>query len=421
MWYLLYNIFFTLGFFLALLGLPVLLGCGPRYRDGLGQRLGFYPDSLLPPSPTGRPVWIHAASVGEVRSAEALIGALKSAAAQRRILVSTFTATGHRLAQKMAGVDAVIFFPLDLFWIARRALARFDPSLLVIIETEIWPNFLLHAYRRGIPTVLLSGRLSAKAAARYNLCQRFFRRVLGCFSALGMQSSEDAARIVELGAAEKKVSVVGSLKFAPPRLGPLVENMAAALAGKPLLVAGSTHHGEEEQLLEALGLIRAKFPTLSMVIAPRHPERFAEVERLLKNSSFNFQRRSQAQAPHWFSKDILLLDSVGELVDFFAAADVAFVGGSLADVGGHNVLEPARFGKPVLFGPHMENFHSLAQEMIRQGAALEVRGARDLADVVSDLLADRQKRQGMGRKAAEIAAGNSQALGSNLRLAQRYL
>jgi 3-deoxy-D-manno-octulosonic-acid transferase len=321
----------------------------------------------------------------------------------------------------MAGVDAVIFFPIDLFWIARRALARFDPSLLVIIETEIWPNFLLHAYRRGIPTLLLSGRLSAKASARYNLCQSFFRRVLGCFSALGMQSSEDAARIVALGAAEKKVSVVGSLKFALPRRTASVEKFAAALGGKPLLVAGSTHHGEEEKLLEALGLIRAKFPTLSLVIAPRHPERFAEVERLLKNSSFNFQRRSQAEAPHWFAKDILLLDSVGELVDFFAAADVAFVGGSLVEVGGHNILEPARFGKPVLFGPHMENFHSLAQEMIRQGAALEVRGAQGLADTVSELLAEPQKRRSMGRRGAEIAAGNSQALGANLRLAQRYL
>lgn len=421
MWYLLYNIFFTVGFFLALPVLPLLLCFGARYRDGLGQRLGFYSGNILPPSLTERPVWIHAASVGEVRSAEALVGALKSGAAQRRILVSTFTATGHRLARQMAGVDAVIFFPLDLFWIARRALARFDPSLLVIIETEIWPNFLLHAYRRGIPTLLLSGRLSAKASARYTLWQKFFRRVLGCFSALGMQSSEDAARIVELGAAEKKVSVVGSLKFAPARFGPLVKNLAAALGGKPLLVAGSTHHGEEENLLEALRLIRAKFSTLSMVIAPRHPERFGEVERLLKSSSFAFQRRSQAESPHWFAKDILLLDSVGELVDFFAAADVTFVGGSLVRVGGHNILEPARLGKPVLFGPHMENFHSLANDMVRQGAALEVTGAQDLADAVSDLLADPQKRQRMGRRAAEIAAGNYQALGLNLRLAQRYL
>jgi len=420
-WYLLYNILFTLGFLLALPGLPLLLCCGPRYRDGLGQRLGFYPDNFLPPLRGRRPVWIHAASVGEVRSAEALIGALKSGAAERRIILSTFTATGHRLAQKITGVDAVIFFPIDLFWIARRALARFDPSLLVIIETEIWPNFLLHAYRRGIPMVLLSGRLSAKAAARYQLCQKFFRQVLGCFSALGMQSSEDAARIVELGAAEKKVSVVGSLKFSAPRRTASVENFAAALGGKPLLVAGSTHHGEEEKLLEALGLIRGKFPTFSLVIAPRHPERFAEVERLLKNSSFNFQRRSQAEAPHWFAKDILLLDSVGELVDFFALADVAFVGGSLVEVGGHNILEPARFGKPVLFGPHMENFHSLAQDMIRQGAALEVRGAQGLADAVSELLAEPQKRRSMGRRGAQIAAENSQALGANLRLAQRYL
>ena len=421
MWYILYNFLFTLAFVLALPLLPFLACLGPRYRDGLAERLGYYPGEILSSLAGSRPVWVHAASVGEVRSAEALVRALKARAPERKILLSTFTASGNRLARQIPGVDAVIFFPVDLFWLARRVLTKFDPALLVIIETEIWPNLLRQAYRRGVPTLLLSGRLSAKASARYTLCRSFFARVLGCFSALGMQSVEDAARIVNLGADEKKVSVVGSLKAARPSAEGSARAFSGSLHGKPLLVAGSTHRGEEESLLEALALVRGNFPSLSLVIAPRHPERFGDVERLLASSGFVFQRRSQATPAEWFDKDILLLDSVGELVDFFAAADVAFVGGSLVDVGGHNILEPARFGKPILFGPHMENFQNLASDMLRQGAALEVNGVNELASALNDLLADPNRRRSMGQRAAEIAEAHQGAFGLNLGLAERYL
>lgn len=421
MWYLLYNFLFTLAFVLALPLLPFLVCLGPRYRDGLAERLGYYSREILSSLAGSRPVWVHAASVGEVRSAVPLVSALKARAPERKILLSTFTATGNRQARQIPGVDAVIFFPVDLFWIMRRALAKFDPALLVIIETEIWPNLLRQAHRRGVPTLLLSGRLSAKASARYTLCRSLFTRVLGCFSALGMQSVEDAVRIVNLGADEKKVSVVGTLKAARLSVESAPRTWSNSLHGKPLLVAGSTHRGEEESLLEALALVRANYPTLSLVIAPRHPERFDDVERLLAGSSFVFQRRSQATPAEWFDKDILLLDSVGELVDFFAAADVAFVGGSLVEVGGHNVLEPARCGKPILFGPHMENFQNLASDMLRQGAALEVNGVNELASALNDLLADPSKRRSMGQRAAAIAEAHQGAFGLNLGLAERYL
>jgi 3-deoxy-D-manno-octulosonic-acid transferase len=421
MWYLLYNLLFTIVLVLALPLLPFLVCLGPRYRTGLAERLGYYSRDLLASLAGSRPVWVHAASVGEVRSAVPLVSALKARAPQRKILLSTFTATGNRQARQIPGVDAVIFFPLDLFWIVRRALMKFDPALLVIIETEIWPNLLCQAYRRGVPTLLLSGRLSAKASARYTLCRSFFARVLGCFSALGMQSVEDAARIVNLGADEKRVSVVGTLKAARLSAESWPRTWSGCLHGKPLLVAGSTHQGEEESLLEALALVRANYPTLSLVIAPRHPERFGDVERLLATSSFVFHRRSQVAPAQWFDKDILLLDSVGELVNFFAAADVAFVGGSLVKVGGHNVLEPARLGKPILFGPHMENFQTLASDMLRQGAAVEVASARELADALNELLADPHKRQHMGQRAAQVAEAHQVAFGLNLGLAERYL
>jgi len=417
-----YNVLISTVLVMGLPFLPLIACLGSRYRDGLLQRLGLYPSDRGGLSANDRPVWIHAASVGEVRSAEPLIGVLKAHAPKKKILLSTFTATGNRIAKQMADVDTVIFLPLDFFWIVRRALRRFNPALLVIIETEIWPNLLRQAHRRGTPVLLLSGRLSAKALTQYTLCQKFFRGVLGCFTAMGMQSSEDAARIVSLGADARKVSVVGNLKLAAPSRNDNRDGIASVARGEKLwLVAGSCHDGEEAILLEALRLARPQFPNLSLIVAPRHPERFAEVARLLRGSGFTVQLRSATDKAEWFSKDILLLDTVGELADFYALADIAFVGGSLVPVGGHNVLEPARFGKAILFGPHMGNFAEIAGALKRAGAAIEVRGVEDLARAVTGLLADGEKRRTMGRAAAEFAGADQQALTLNWRLAERYL
>jgi 3-deoxy-D-manno-octulosonic-acid transferase len=422
MWYFLYNLILTVVFACVLPFTPLIGLLGARYRDGFIQRLGFYPPAILASLASARPAWIHAASVGEVRSAEPLVRELKAHAPERKILISTFTATGHRIAQRIGGVDGVIFLPLDLLWIVRRALIRFRPSALLIIETEIWPNLLREAFRQGVPTLLLSGRLSAKAFSRYSFFRFFFRVVLNHFTVLGMQSAADAGRIRQLGASEKKVFVVGSLKFAFDKTQKRGE--CAALAGdqdKPLLVVGSSHRGEEEILLQAFAAARARFPKLSMVLAPRHPERFAEVEKLLLGSPFGFQRRSQVNDGEIFAKDILLLDTLGELADFFAVADIAFVGGSLIDAGGHNILEPARYHKPVLFGPNMSNFQSVAEQMKQNGAAIEVGDANDLAQALVSLLADTNRRRRMGEMASQVVEANNQALTQNLGLAERYL
>ena len=422
MWYLLYNVALTVIFVATLPAVPVVLLLRPRYREGLLQRFGLYPKAVRRSLASARPIWIHAASVGEVRSAEALVRELKARAPGRKVLVSTFTATGNRIAGQIPGVDAAIYLPLDFPWTVRRALSAFDPSLLVIIETEIWPNLLRAAFRRGVPSVLLSGRLSEKALVRYSILSAFFRRVLGFFTALGMQSSGDAARIARLGAAEKKVSVVGSLKFAASHTDNGGRKIVSVRdPGRHLVVAGSSHRGEEEILLKAFTSVRARFPKLSLVLAPRHPERFAEVERLLSNSPFAFRRKSRLAAEDYFAQDILLLDTVGELPDFFAAGDIAFVGGSLVNGGGHNVLEPARFQKPILFGPHMTNFKGIAEEMKRAGAAIEVHDAEDLARALVQLLVDSEERRRMGERASQIAGANGDALMLNLKLAERYL
>lgn len=421
MWYLLYNVALTALLMAALPLLPLVILFGARYREGLAQRLGLYPKAVRQSLAAARPLWIHAASVGEVRSAEPLVRELKRRAPEQKLLLSTFTATGNRIARQMPGVDAAVYLPLDLPWVVRRALRAFDPAMLVIIETEIWPNLLRGASRRGVPIVLLSGRLSERALARYAMFRAFFRRVMDFFTAFGMQSADDAARIAKLGAAERKISVTGSLKFAAPSDNGRRGFAAAKDPARRVLVAGSSHRGEEEIVLRAFGLARARFPELALVLAPRHPERFAEVEKLLSRSPFAFQRKSRLGAEQYFSLDVLLLDTVGDLPEFFAAGDIAFVGGSLVAGGGHNILEPARFEKPIVFGPHMANFQSIAENMKHSGAAIEVRDAEELARALMRLLSDAAERRRMGERAAQVAHANGDALALNVALAQRYL
>jgi 3-deoxy-D-manno-octulosonic-acid transferase len=291
----------------------------------------------------------------------------------------------------------------------------------MIVETEIWPNLLRAVFRRGVPAVLLSGRLSERAAARYALARGFFRRVLGCFAAIGMQSARDASRMTALGAREEAVFVVGNLKYAARPSAAWRGLVASKDPARPLLVAGSTHRGEEEMVLQVFRRTRQKFPGLSLVLAPRHPERFADAEGLLKKACFSFACRSRIPAAPYFNQDVLLLDTVGELADFYAAADIAFVGGSLVNVGGHNLLEPARFHKPILFGPYMSNFKTMAEELKHAGAAIEVRDADDFARALAELLGDPEQRRRMGERAAEVAGAQSNALAANLLLAQRYL
>jgi 3-deoxy-D-manno-octulosonic-acid transferase len=416
--YVLYNVLLTITFAVAAPFLPLLWFLGPRYRDGLAERFACYGNTVT--LGLRDPIWIHAASVGEVRAAGALIRALKAEAPERSIVISTFTATGNRLAHQGGIADKVIFLPLDFSWIARRAVKRIRPSLLLFLETEIWPNLVRQAYQRGIPTILLSGRLSAKALSRYEFARPFFRRVLAQYTALGMQSADDAQRMLKLGAPEKRVSVVGSLKFAADGVGSGREAICST-PDRQIFVAGSSHRGEELVLLRALQLARALMPKLMMVLAPRHPERFSEVEKLLRESSLSFERKTRSQPDQYFQRDVLLLDTVGELTEFFNAADVAFVGGSLVEVGGHNILEPARCRKPVLFGPYMENFKTIAEGMKCNGGAIEVHGAEDLARVLAELLRDPQARQRMGQSAADFAAGHQEALPKNLALARRYL
>jgi 3-deoxy-D-manno-octulosonic-acid transferase len=428
MLYAAYNFFSTLVFIVSLPFLPVLLLFGRRFRSGLAQRFGCYSDDVLNVVAGSRPIWIHAASVGEVTAAAELTRELKERHPEKKIIISTFTDTGNAMARRSMVADAVLFLPLDQLWVVRRTLRRLDPAILIVLETEMWPNLLRQACARGIPTLLLSGRLSIRSYKKYSLFRVFFRQVVGSFSALGMQSEEDARRIISLGADVDRVSVVGNIKRALSIGHQLRKGNAGSekLENRwsretPLLVVGSSHRGEEEILIGVYLSLKERFARLQMVLAPRHPERFAEVEKLLQARGLDYQKKSRANGQLDFVKDILLLDTLGDLQDFYALGDVAFVGGSLIDAGGHNLLEPARFGKPVLFGPFTSNFAALALEMKQRGAGIQVAGADELTRELTGLLGDPEKCRTVGKEAYRVAADDCGVMERNLALAQRYL
>ena len=423
-----YSLFLTLFLFIGLPLLSLVLLFKGRSRQEWLERVGFYPKVLKNSFRGCRPVWIHAVSVGEVRAAACLISQIREKFPDRKILLSTFTSTGNKIARRMgAHVDGVIFFPVDHPWIVRRALKFFDPSLLIFLETEIWPNFLRSAYSRGIPTLLLSGRISHKAFRRYRILRRFFSSVVRQFTAFGMQNENYAERIISMGVDPAKVSIMGNLKQAPGEWESLDKGDGKSdldltrKEGSRFLVAGSTHRGEEEILLDVFVFLKSQFPDLILVLAPRHPQRFGEVERLLQRRNVNYKRRSQMNGLGTALPDVIFLDTLGDLPSVYGLADVAFVGGSLVDVGGHNLMEPARWRKPILFGPHMATYAEIAEEMKKNGGGIEVRGREDLIREISDLLTDPKKGRKMGELAAQVVGRGSGVVERSMALISRYI
>ncbi|MFQ5542376.1 MAG: 3-deoxy-D-manno-octulosonic acid transferase, partial [Candidatus Binatia bacterium] len=426
--YWIYNFFLTLFLIAGLPLFPLFVLFGGMSWQELMERIGFYPEDLIKSLHGCRPVWIHAVSVGEVRSAACLISQIKERFPGRKILFSTFTRTGNRIARQTgAGMDGVIFFPLDHPWIVRRALRLFNPSLLIFLETEIWPSFLQAAYSNGIPTLLMSGRISPQAFRRYCLFRRFFSTAVRQFTALGMQNEDYAGRIISLGVEPTKVSIVGNLKLAAWEGRGVDEGNGKmdldfpGKEGRRFLVAGSTHRGEEEILLDIFLFLKSRFPDLLLVLAPRHPQRFAEVERLLQKRNVSFVRRSQMNGQRNALPDVIFLDTLGELPAVYGLADVAFVGGSLVNAGGHNLMEPARWCKPILFGPYMTTFAEIAEEMKKRGGAIEVKGREDLKREISGLLTDRSKGLKMGELAAQAVEEDRGVVERSMALIDRFI
>ena len=408
------------GMVFSLFALPVLpFLLLTRHGRGLGERLGRIPDALRA---LQRPLWVHAASVGEVLAAEPLIERLRQPDVP--IIVSTTSITGRETARERLRVDGVLLLPIDVRWIVDRVMRSLHPRCLVIVETEIWPALIRAATRHGVPCVMVSGRVSAGATPRYALIRWLTRAVLSQLSACGMQTDADASRIIAMGAPAERVQVLGSLKFAREAVSAgraATTTMTALVEDRPLLVAASTHPGEEQLVLDACAELWTEHPRLLLLIAPRRPERFDEVDQLLAHRGVRYERRTALRAAVGEATQVLLLDTIGELPNVLAAATAVFVGGTVAPVGGHNVLEPAVSGKPIAFGPHTANVRAAAEALIDSGAAVRVHDATELAAEWRRLLVQPALAQERGAKGRAVIAAHAAVAERTAELVRRCM
>ncbi len=383
-----------------------------KYRAGLRQRFGAVPPSLA--APNQKPaIWVHAVSVGEVVASSAVIATLRQKFSSHRVLISTTTSTGQKLAAQRFGAENVFYFPLDFAFAIRPYFAALRPELVVVAETEFWPNFLRLAKRSGTRIAVINCRISDRSLPGYKRFRFWLPRLLGktlqnvdIFLA---QTEEDRKRLMEIGANESKVTVAGNLKFdvAPPPLPKIVASLRDSFARSgagPILVCGSTLEDEEGSLLSAFRNILANHPKSVLVLAPRHPERFAEVGELVEQLGFRMWRRS-LWSGEALGGGVLLLDTIGELGTIYSLATIAFVGGSLVPQGGHNILEPALYGAPIVTGNHYENFRDVVNFFASRNA-VRIVGLAELPLVFMELIDNAGERQTLGRNA--LAALESQ-------------
>jgi 3-deoxy-D-manno-octulosonic-acid transferase len=383
-----------------------------KYVGSIGQRLGYLPISFNLDGDES--IWVHAVSVGEVLSARPLISELRARYPKLRLFLSTTTLTGQKLARgSVSDVDAVFYFPFDWAFTARRTLNVVRPRLFVMIETEIWPNLLRECRRRRIKTVMVNGRISYRSFPRYRMIRPFIKRVLGDIDRFCVQGDETSRRLVDLGADPARITVTGSLKFdslesspTPGRGRERVLRFFRIRAGRPVIIAGSTSKGEEEPVIRAFNRVRAAGTNALLIIAARHPERFDEVERLCRHEGLVAIRRTELEIDAEPRADAVVLDTIGELAQLYQLATVVFIGGSLVPAGGHNILEPALYGKPIVFGPHMQNFGEIAETFLSNGAAIQVRSETELEETILSLIGDPVRRARVGAAARALVESN---------------
>jgi 3-deoxy-D-manno-octulosonic-acid transferase len=405
--------------------------------SALSERLGRLPREIIARAAAslaggGGAIWIHAVSVGEVLAAKPLLDGLKLKFPGRAVFVSTTTETGQRLArERLDAADGIFYFPLDWIVPVRRALRAMRPALVIVMETEIWPNFLREARRRGVPVVFANARISTRSFVRFERWKYFigvfFELVLRDAELFLAQTPQDAARLGEMGAEEERVEVTGNLKYdaEPPAIGRFGEWLETQLKQQerwPVVVAGSVVEGEEEAVLAAYDIVQRKWRHALLVLAPRKPDRFEAAATISAAGGWNVVRRSgldlsgAADARKLDeSADVLVLDSIGELAGIYSLADAVFVGGSLvAAAGGHNILEPAWFGRPPVFGTSMENFRDMADQFLAARAGIQVSDGPMLGKVWVQLIDDAPTREKMGKAAQELSARNRGATARSL-------
>jgi 3-deoxy-D-manno-octulosonic-acid transferase len=419
--YLLYSFLLTVVFILALPYFVYQVIKSGKYWTSLRERLGFLPATLE--REAGPSIWIHAVSVGEVVAARPLLLLLKEFFPDTPLIVSVTTLTGRQIAERqLRDADTIFYCPFDWAFIVRRVVARARPKLLLLIDTEIWPHLIRACSRVGAVTLLVNGRISDRSYPRYRFIRLFMRRFLAPIDHFCMQSSRYAERIVDVGANPERVTVTGSLKFDAVVPDPSEPVEAARLipAGRTVVMAGSTLAPEEEIVLDAFQSLRRSHPELFLVLAPRHPERFDEVVELADGLGLHVVRRSRLDEPAP-EADVMVLDTIGELAALYRRGDIVFVGGSLAPWGGHNLIEPAVYGKPILFGPHMSNFKEMASMFLEAGAAVRVASREVLEDAVEELIQDAPKRSELGERARGLVQANRGAGCKTIEIAREAL
>ena len=392
------------------------------YREGLLERLGMVPSRLrkqMAGLGSERPlIWVHAVSVGEVLAVSRLVKTLDAALPDYLIVLSTTTRTGQALARERFGSNRVFYCPLDLPWAVRAWLNALQPSLLILAETEFWPNLLSGCFRRNIPVAVVNARISDRSWPRYRRMRWLWRPFLSRLSRVLAQSQTDADRLKTIGCLPERVTVAGNLKFdvRTAEEADATRQLKKSSASLRLIVAGSTLEGEEAALLQAWPRLLHADPQLVMVLAPRHPERFAAMAALLEKSGMVWVKRSDwHSAPEDSLKPlnsghIVLLDTIGELASIYSLAAVAFVGGSLVPAGGHNPLEPAQFGVPIVMGPHYANFRAITEDLLAH-QALRISSAEDLSATLIGLLQNPQASKAMGARARQVFEQQAGATG----------
>jgi len=398
-------------------------------REGIAERFGIYDAGMLSALDGQKTIWVHAVSVGETIAVMPLLKGLKAEFPERKIVLSNGTETGHKVALTLNEADLCIYFPFDFRFAVRRLLELIHPSLILVVETEIWPNFLRTAREMGIPVVMVNGRISDRSFGSYLRLRWFFSRILSDYACFCMQTCEDARRIVAMGAPPDRVEVTKNLKYDLPvaSFSPTekqdIRSSFHIPPGVSVVTTGSTHEGEDETVISVYRRLLAEGKELFLILAPRHPERVPQVAELLRREGVPFTLRSKldGRCGLFRAGELLLVDTVGELMRFYTVSDVAFVGGSLVPTGGHNVLEPASLRVPVLFGPHMNNFRESASLILAYGGGLQVRDGEELATVLGTLLDDEAKRRAMGDSGARLMEENSGSTLLHLRVVECLL
>ena len=431
----------------ALLYLPGFIFRG-KFHSGFLNRLGFFPKDVQNSLAGKHPIWLHMVSVGEAQALRILLEKLRKEYPDRKIALSTVTPTGNKIARSVAVEgDLVFYLPLDISFIVRSVVDLINPCLFVIAETEIWPNLITYLNARDIPIISVNSRISDRSFKSYRLVKGMLRGVLNKISFFCAQTQTDSQRLLALGVDSKKIKLTGNMKFDTSTLLSINGERSRTIdnaentdkknnaedadyrlklglnADDKLLVAGSTHSGEDEIILEAYKELLVEFPDLKLLIAPRHPERAKEIRSIALKKDFNSLFISLLPHPSSFGfrPSVFVLDTIGQLKDFYAASDIVFMGGSLIKKGGQNILEPALFSKPIIFGPYMFNFRDIADLFLISGAAVLVKNKEELREKIKDLLLHPENALELGRRAKELLLKNQGASERNLEIIKQVL